>query len=281
LDKQGLGREGRSQPRWALLAVVFLVLAPPLAGAGEGEEAPAERKIRDNLFLLEEAYNQEPGVVQHIQGFQRGDGDWSYSFTDEWPVPGERHQLSLTVPAQSGPPGSGAEWGDVLVNYRWQARHDEGLACAPRISLILPTGNERTGAGRGGLGLQGNLPLSLDLHPRWVLHLNAGLTYRPRAFDPATEGRWRALDTAAGAALVWLPTYRVNGLLEVVHQSAKGGPDGMRESTVTLNPGVRVAVDFKSGLQVVPGFSLPIEVGGGSTRVSALLYLSIEHPVWK
>ena len=27
--------------------------------------------IQDNSFLIEEAYNQDPGVVQHISGFQR------------------------------------------------------------------------------------------------------------------------------------------------------------------------------------------------------------------
>ena len=28
------------------------------------------KKIQDNSFLIEEAYNQEPGVVHHIQIFQ-------------------------------------------------------------------------------------------------------------------------------------------------------------------------------------------------------------------
>jgi hypothetical protein len=45
-------------------------------------------KIEDNSFLVEEAYNQEFGVVQHIQNFQRywNSKDWIYTFTQEWPV---------------------------------------------------------------------------------------------------------------------------------------------------------------------------------------------------
>src|SRR5438445_13715185 len=44
--------------------------------------------IQDNSFLVEEAYNQEFGVVQHIQTLQRlwDSKDWVYTFTQEWPV---------------------------------------------------------------------------------------------------------------------------------------------------------------------------------------------------
>ena len=43
--------------------------------------------IQDNNFLIEEAYNQEEGVVQHISTFSRmwNSQDWSYTFTQEWP----------------------------------------------------------------------------------------------------------------------------------------------------------------------------------------------------
>lgn len=58
--------------------------------------AEEEKKIQDNSFLLEEAYNQEAGVVQHIQSFMylKKSKDWIYTFTQEWPVPKETHQLS-------------------------------------------------------------------------------------------------------------------------------------------------------------------------------------------
>ena len=38
-----------------------------LAGAAAGQDASAP--IQDNSFLIEEAYNQERGVVQHLQLF--------------------------------------------------------------------------------------------------------------------------------------------------------------------------------------------------------------------
>src|SRR5882672_4873652 len=80
------------------------------------EEKPkpsSEPGIQDNSFLVEEAYNQNFGVVQHISSFTRffDSKDWVYTFTQEWPVPGdERHQLSYTIPVQhaGGFPGSGA-----------------------------------------------------------------------------------------------------------------------------------------------------------------------------
>jgi hypothetical protein len=58
----------------------------------------------DNSFLIEEAYNQDPGVVQHIfnglYSFNRftgaGEKRVDLLFTQGWPVYGQTHQLSLT-----------------------------------------------------------------------------------------------------------------------------------------------------------------------------------------
>src|SRR5262245_46967893 len=46
-----------------------------------------ESGIHDNSFLVEEAYNQEHGVVQHINNFiyLAQTKSWAYSFTQEWP----------------------------------------------------------------------------------------------------------------------------------------------------------------------------------------------------
>lgn len=48
--------------RWVVLLALTGVR---LAASAEGVQ-----KIRDNSFLLEAAYNQEAGVIQHIQAFQ-------------------------------------------------------------------------------------------------------------------------------------------------------------------------------------------------------------------
>src|SRR6476660_131576 len=58
--------------------------------------------IQDNSFLVEEAYNQERSMVQHINTFSRmwNSKDLIYTFTQEWPMPGDpRHQLSYTLVA--------------------------------------------------------------------------------------------------------------------------------------------------------------------------------------
>jgi len=45
-------------------------------------------RIEDNSFLIEEAYNQERGVVQHISAWERslGSSAWGFAFTQEWPL---------------------------------------------------------------------------------------------------------------------------------------------------------------------------------------------------
>ncbi|HXE97759.1 MAG TPA: hypothetical protein VN642_15245 [Dongiaceae bacterium] len=52
------------------------------------------------------------------------------------------------------------------------------------------------------------------------------------------------------------------------------------ESTLFINPGMRFAVNFKSGLQIVPGFSVPVGVGPSKGEYGGLLYLSFEHPLF-
>jgi len=56
---------------------------------------------------MEEAYNQEKGIVQHINTFRthRGSTDFDYSFTQEWPVGGLTHQLSYDIPVISSSDG--------------------------------------------------------------------------------------------------------------------------------------------------------------------------------
>src|SRR6266850_178012 len=158
-----------------------------------GQETPPRPVdgIMDNSFLIEEAYNQEKGVVQHIftglYSFARfsgaGDRRLDLSFTQEWPAWGQAHQFSYTVPYgfTFGDGGRSDGIGDVLLNYRYQAYFDQTslTAFAPRFSLILPTGDEDEGFGSGTVGYQWNLPLSTTVGDRWFLHGNAGLTFLP------------------------------------------------------------------------------------------------------
>ncbi len=274
-----------------VLMMTALVLWGGLASlAAEAGEPPSSTleiaKIRDNLFLLEEAYNQEPGVIQHIQTmlYNPRPRSWSYGFTEEWPVPDDRNQLSVTVPVSNGGEGEKTALNDVLLNFRHQVLGVGGegkVAFAPRLSLAMPTGDYRDASGRGVFGLQLNAPFSIELGDHFVTHLNAGVTLTPGARSPGGRGEL-AVDTNVGAALVWLLEPWVNPLVEVSYLTTEEVLDegSDRESMVVVNPGVRFAIDFKSGLQIVPGISVPIEFGEDRVEVGALFYLSFEHPVW-
>jgi len=223
--------------------------------------------IADNSFLLEEAYNQEAGVVQHISAFQRSlrTAAWTYTFTQEWPVVVQRHQVSVTFPVHHTGSGSTAVTGigDIALNYRYQlVGGDRAVAAAPRLSLLAPTGSETKGIGSGTFGVQINLPVSVKLAPRFVAHGNAGWT--------ATTG---ADEYGLGASLVWLTRPTFNVLIETAWSRAEGGGHAL-----VVNPGVRWAHNFASGLQIVPGVAVPMGIGPSRGERGAFLYLSFEHP---
>ena len=110
---------------WSVLVLASIILLSVNSLGQQAAPPTAAPGIQDNSFLVEEAYNQNFGVVQHISSFTRffDSKDWNYTFTQEWPAPGnERHQLSYTLVAlHAGAfPGSGVGIGDVFLNYRYQ-----------------------------------------------------------------------------------------------------------------------------------------------------------------
>ena len=174
-----------------LLAVLFGdVLTQAQSNLQSSASSPP---IQDNSFLIEEAYNQEDGVIQHISTFERltNSRDWVYTQTDEWPVRTYKHQVSVTLAATHAGSfaGSGAGWGDTAFNYRYQlvGSGETRVAVAPRLSVLLPTGDHRFGRGSGGVGWQMNLSLSVQHSAHWVTHWNAGATWIPRALDERRE----------------------------------------------------------------------------------------------
>jgi hypothetical protein len=239
-------------------------------------------QIQDNSFLLEEAYNQEAGVVQHISAFERADGgDWAYTFTQEWPLGGIRHQLSYTLPIERVE-GGGTGLGDIGLNYRYQlaGNPQARTVMAPRLTLLLPTGNEERGRGAGGVGLQGNFPLTLVLNERLATHWNAGATLTPSAGN-AVGNQATTADFNLGASAIWLVRPSVNLVLEAIwlsEESVLGEGVTTRDDTVLLNPGVRVALDLAGGLQIVPGVAYTVSLSPEEAEDGVFLYLSFEHP---
>jgi hypothetical protein len=242
--------------------------------------------IMDNSFLIEEAYNQEPGVVQHIlTGFGNvnrlsgpDDQAWDLSFTQEWPVFGQTHQFSYTVPysfVESGGLQSNG-MGDVLLNYRFQALFNpETLtAFAPRASLVLPTGDEERGFGDDTVGCQVNLPFSTTFGDRWFVHLNAGAAWLP----DSASGRdlWHS---NVGGSTIFAATSNVHFLVEWIgnwNDEAEG-----REFESIVSPGLRTAFNFKNDTQVVLGVGAPIGLTGAAADYGVFLYVSFEHAFLK
>ncbi len=81
----------------------------------------------------------------------------------------------------------------------------------------------------------------------------------------------------------WQPLSWLNPLVELAYLSTEQIRDdrtSARSSMYVVNPGIRASIDFRSGLQIVPGISAPIQVSELGTDFSVLGYLSFEHPVF-
>lgn len=271
--------------REAIAAGSALLLASGSATAQTDDRPAPEvaKPIQDNSFLIEEAYNQEPGVVQHIGVFtrERGLGAWNLSFTQEWPAPSQRHQLSYTIPVQSAGTGLGRGLGDVMLNYRYQllGRGDSPLYVAPRLSLVVPTGDPARERGTGHAGVQINFPVSFQLSPWGVTHWNAGASVTPESRNAAGEEA-TTRGYAAGASFIWLLHPLLNAMFELAwtRDETVTGPDTRSASrSLFFAPGFRAALNLRSGLQIVPGFAVPIGLGPSRHERSLLAYLSFEH----
>ena len=270
-----------------LLSLLPLLLLPHPCFAQSASPAP-QPGIQDNSFLIEEAYNQEEGVVQHISAFTHlwPSKTWAYTFTQEWPL-GKypRHQFSYTIPVVSSGEGFGTGIGDVALNYRYQlvGNGSAKVAFAPRLSVLLPTGDYRRELGFGGTALQINLPLSVVVNRKLVTHWNAGTTIVPSARNPAGDHA-AAYGYNLGQSFIWQIRPRFNAMLETVWTSAElvvAPGQTARQNVLLVNPGIRWAYNFKNGLQIVPGIAVPIGVGPSRGEKGIFLYLSFEHPFSK
>lgn len=238
-------------------------------------------RIEDNSFLIEEAYNQDPGVIQHISSFQyMQNSTWIYTFTDEWPVPGMKHQLSTTIPVlNNGKTGLG----DVALNYRYQAIYTNRFAFSPRFSVLLPTGTWKNELGLGVPGYQLSLPFSYLLSTKIVTHYNLGVTFTPNGKNE-DGSRFDLITYNYGLSMILLLKKNFNFMIEIVGYSSYKKANNTKDqilNTFLISPGFRYAINFKSGLQIVPGLAAPIGIGSSNGASGFYAYLSFEHPLWK
>ncbi|HYV42138.1 MAG TPA: transporter [Thermoanaerobaculia bacterium] len=281
----------RGYPKETVRWLVGILLASLCAEAAAQTPVPEEKKeappgIQDNSFLMEEAYNQEEGVVQHINSFQRmRGGGWLASFTQEYPVPRQTHQLSYTIPyLRVADAAVHSGLGDIALNYRYQlaGSGDAKFSCAPRLSVLLPSGDYKRELGSGGVGVQVNVAMSTVLSEKFVTHSNFGGTYFPSAKDAQGE-KAAARGANAGQSLIWLIRNDLNAMLEAVwsYSQAVTAPGQTRGThTFFVSPGIRWAFNSPTGLQIVPGIAVPLGVGPSRGDLAVLVYLSFEHPMW-
>jgi hypothetical protein len=263
--------------------------ATPMTIVEQAPTRPAEG-IQDNSFLIEEAYNQGPGVVQHILNILHGasrhtgakNDDLSFVFTQEWPAFSQLHQVSYTVPYtffdEGGRNDSGIE--DISLNYRFQLlmESDTKPAFAPRFSLILPTGDADKDLGNDTLGYQLNLPVSKIVSDRWTVHGNAGAT-----LFPDVDGH-DLMSYNLGASVVYAVTPNFNVMLEsVANWDEEVGDNGrtIREAAVVISPGLRYAFNHANDAQTVIGIAAPIGVTSAAPDISVFIYASFEHFFWR
>jgi hypothetical protein len=260
------------------------------------DEGPSH--IRDNAFLVEEAANQEAGVVQNIftwtHTWDRIPGgrtrDFLFTHTMELPLWSQTHQFSFTSQflgafekPDFGPAANQGGVGDTVLSYRYQLLADDDfLWAAPRASLIIPTGDERFGLGTGELGYQFNLPIS-RYGECFDFHFNAGLTHVPDVSVPLAIGVSPGQDLTGynlGGSVFWKPETYLHFFVETLALwNDEIDEFGVEDNTtqVFINPGLRYAVCQLEACEWVLGVSVPVGLTSDSPDIGVFAYMSIEH----
>jgi Putative MetA-pathway of phenol degradation len=272
----------QSTSRLIIASVWSLAYLLPLSVLNASE--PLAKGIQDNSFFIEEAYNQEPGVVQHIFNlpidFTNGAREIAPSFTQEWPVFSQMHQFSYTIPYLFTEEDNGME--DMRLNYRLQAltEGDHTPAFAPRLSLVLPTGDSDKGFSAGVVGYEFNLPFSKIVSNRWTLNFNAGMSVFPNAHQSRHLTNYNV-----GASAIYAISRDFNLMLEMVAGWNEDIGEGVlafeetvdRSTTAIISPGVRYAFNLPSDAQLVIGAALPIGLTSDSRDWGMFFYCSFEQ----
>lgn len=163
------------------------------------------------------------------------------------------------------------------MHYRVQALTETPArpAFAPRLSLILPTGEEDDGLGRRHVGAQTDVPFSKQFGDVYV-HWNAGLTYeRHEGHDVWTPN--------LGTSAIWRMIPMLNLMLEtvVLFEEVSAAPRGtVRETVWFISPGVRGGWNLGDHQLVLAG-GVALGLTNAADDVALFGYLSYELPFRK
>lgn len=121
------------------------------------------------------------------------------------------------------------------------------------------------------------------------IHLNAGATLTP-GVEVHLKGGGRSdshllVDYRLGFSAIYLFRENLNFLAEVFAERLEGvSPlSGSKEEArqMTFSPGVRYAINFKSGAQMVLGLAIPLGLTTETEDYGVFVYLSFESALWK
>jgi len=250
--------------------------------------------IEDNSFLIEEAFNQSAGVLQHI--FTVGINDFhskaiTCSFTQEIPLTDGGHQLSYSLNYMSwhgadNVSSSVSGLSDIYLSYRPLIFGPTRWAMViPRFTLILPTGKASDGLGGGAFGFQFNLAVTKRFSRKVITHGNVGSTtffkydrYDRISGEQVLMYERNLTNQNLGVSLVWCVLPGVNVLLEgVSNHNSSIRIDGKieHEWEHIFNPGIRFSLYAKQ-MQIVPGISCPLDAANFYAPKGIFFYLSFE-----
>ncbi len=264
---------------------------------GNGDNGPEH--TRDNGQFVEEASNQEAGVVQHIFNlvpqWERNNGERSrilaFLYTMELPVGSQKHQFSFTLPfltiherKPGEPTTQDGGVSDLFLNYRYQLLADDDfLWVAPRFTVILPTGDERFGTGSGRVGYQFGLPIS-KYGDHFDFHFNAGATFIPDVVGPISTGGFsQAHDLRGynlGASAYWKLSYKLHLFVEAIAVWQNFvDDDGNRDDAriILVNPGFRYVLAQLENVEWVVGVGVPVGLSRDAPDIGVFGYMSVEH----
>jgi hypothetical protein len=262
----------------SIAGVLLLAASTAAQPSPDSRPAPtaAAAGILDNSFLVEETFNQDPGIIQTAFTWMRDPGGgWESAVAQDWPLRVHRHQFSYTLPWDGG--SVPTRLGQVALSYRYQIRDvsEEAPGVAARLSVILPTGRP---GGDNRPGLQAAVPMTA-VWQRLHIHANAGVTWTHQV--RGGQGTTANLTSPyLAGSVVWPTASMVQLMLEDVvafeaFLDATAHP--RRRTTMTVSPGLRGGWNVGRN-QVVLGAAVPIDSSTEGRSVSVLGYVSFEGP---
>lgn len=219
-------------------------------------------------LVTEKAFPEDEAVISSTIDLE-GDGGFSNELVFEKRF-GPRNQLEIAVPfgwkeqVESGDPGLSTDWtggvGDVAIGWKRAVWHDlsRGSIFSATAEIILPTGDESDGFGKGTAIFEPFVAWGQILPADGFVHVQAGLEIPFESDRADEEAFWRA---AIGKSLtegmfgrVWSPMIEILGGRELV-SGAEVQWDAVPQFQVTLNQrqhvmanvGVRFPINNRDG----------------------------------